>query len=126
MANFHHIGLFVKNIEYGLNKLSELIDIKEVEDKIVDDELCVIVLFVLDCDGVRYELVAPNGLDNPVDGVLNSKKNILNHIAYTSMSFDEDILNLRDKGCIPLGPTKKAKAFSGARVIFFYTLRFYL
>ena len=39
MANFHHIGLFVKNIEYGLNKLSELIDIKEVEDKIVDDEL---------------------------------------------------------------------------------------
>lgn len=121
MAKFHHIGLFVKNIDYGIKKLSELISIKECGSLIVDDELLVNVLFLIDEDGIRYELVSPNGAGNPVDLVLKSKKNIINHIAYTTLNFNSDIIKFRNSGCIYLGPPKKAKAFNGSNIIFFLT-----
>ena len=121
MPKFHHIGLFVADINYGLQKLSQIISVKDIGSLIVDDGLLVNVLFVVDSDGIRYELVSPNGVGNPVDGVLNSKKNILNHVAYSSNNFESDILNLRNNGCIPLAPAKKAKAFNGSQVIFFLT-----
>lgn len=121
MPKFHHIGLFVKDINYGLQKLSQIISVKDIGSLIVDDGLLVNVLFVVDSDGIRYELVSPNGVDNPVDGVLNSKKNILNHVAYSSKNFESDILDLCNKGCIPLAPARNAKAFNGSQVIFFLT-----
>ena len=121
MPNFHHIGLFVKDINYGLEEINKIISVKDISEIIVDDLLLVNVLFVTDHDGIRYELVSPNGIGNPVDGVLNSKKNILNHIAFTSKNFDFDILNLRNSGCLPLGAPKKAKAFEGSQIIFFLT-----
>jgi hypothetical protein len=121
MPKFHHIGLFVKDINCGREKLSQIISISHVGSLIVDDELLVNVQFIVDSDGIRYELVSPNGVGNPVDGVLDSKKNILNHVAYTSNYFESDILNLRNKGCIPLAPPKNAKAFNGSQVIFFLT-----
>jgi methylmalonyl-CoA/ethylmalonyl-CoA epimerase len=121
MPNFHHIGLFVKDINYGLEELNKIISVKDIGEIIVDDLLLVNVLFVIDHDGIRYELVSPNGIGNPVDGALNSKKNILNHIAFTSKNFDFDILNLRNSGCLPLGTPKKAKAFGGSQIIFFLT-----
>jgi methylmalonyl-CoA/ethylmalonyl-CoA epimerase len=121
MPKFHHIGLFVQSIDYGVGRLSEIITIVDVGTPIVDDAMLINVQFVMDDSGIRYELVSPNGLGNPVDEVLGSKKNILNHIAYTSSVFSSDIMHLRKKGCIPLGPPKKAKAFSGSQVIFFLT-----
>ena len=121
MPNFHHIGLFVKDINYGLEEINKIISVKDIGEIIVDDLLLVNVLFVTDHDGIRYELVSPNGIGNPVDSVLNSKKNILNHIAFTSKNFDFDILNLRNSGCLPLGTPKKAKAFEGSQIIFFLT-----
>jgi methylmalonyl-CoA/ethylmalonyl-CoA epimerase len=121
MLRFHHIGLFVKDIDYGFQKLSQIISVEEVGELFIDDNLLVKVLFVKDLSGVAYELVAPYGDGNPVDGVLMSKKNILNHVAYISDNFERDILDLRKSGCIPLGPPKNAKAFNGAKVIFFLT-----
>lgn len=121
MPKFHHIGVFVKDIDYGIQKLSEIVSIQTVSTLFVDTNLLVNVLFVTDSSGITYELVSPNGDGNPVDGVLNSKKNILNHVAYISDDFDQDILSLRKSGCIPLAPPKKAKAFNGAQVIFFLT-----
>lgn len=121
MNNFHHIGFFVKNIQYGFKELSKIIKIKKSSNLIIDHNLLVKVLFVTDNSGNKFELVAPNGKGNPVDGVLKEKKNILNHIAYTCDNFDLEILNLRNHGCIPISKPKKAKAFNGLRVIFFLT-----
>ena len=118
---FNHIGIFVKNIEEGRKEISKLINIKKVSKRYDDESLKVSVQFITDQSSITYEIVAPYGSGNPVDKVLDDKKNILNHIAYTTDKFDQLILNFRNNGCAPLGPAKKALAFNGSRVIFFIT-----
>tara|TARA_X000000950_G_scaffold203876_1_gene245421 strand:- start:979 stop:1386 length:408 start_codon:yes stop_codon:yes gene_type:complete len=119
MNKFHHIGIFVKDLEYGKSEIKKFIDISSVSDEIVDELIGVKIIFVKDNSNVTYELVAPNGNDNPVTGVLKRGKDHLNHIAYECDSFENEINKLRSKGLIPLGKAKKAKAFQGAKVIFF-------
>ena len=121
MRKFHHVGLFVNNLNDGYEKLSSILEIETVSDIITDINLSVLVQFITDTSGLNYELVAPYGLENPVDRILRTKKNILNHVAYISDEFDSDILKLRKQGCIPLGFPKHALAFEGRRVIFFLT-----
>lgn len=118
---FHHIGIFVKNIDFGKSELSKFIDISSVSKEVEDDEIGVRILFLKDFNNINYELVAPLGKSSPVEGVLRRGKDFLNHIAYSTNTFDEEIMRLRVKGMVPLGPAKKAKAFNGARVIFFLT-----
>jgi len=121
MRSFHHIGLFVSNLSLGVEQLATTLEIASVSEVISDENLLVLIQFVTDSSGVRYELVAPFGDGNPVEKVLRSKKNILNHIAYVSDEFDSDILELRQSGAIPLGAPKEARAFDGRRVVFFLT-----
>jgi methylmalonyl-CoA/ethylmalonyl-CoA epimerase len=119
MNKFHHIGIFVKDLEYGKSEISKFIDIVSVSNEIVDEQMGVKIIFVKDNHNVTYELVAPNGNEGPVTGVLKRDKDYLNHIAYECDSFDDEISRLRNEGLVPLGKAKKAKAFEGAKVIFF-------
>jgi methylmalonyl-CoA/ethylmalonyl-CoA epimerase len=121
MRTFHHVGLFVNDLVFGLEQLKKTLEITSVSEVIADENLLVHVQFAIDNSGVRYELVAPFGSGNPVEQVLKSKKNILNHVAYLSDCFESDILELRQSGAIPLGAPKHAKAFEGRRVVFFLT-----
>lgn len=121
MLEFHHLGIFVADLHKGLTHLSNLFDVKQVSEITQDENLGVIVQFITDHSGITYELVAPFGSENPVDNVLKSKKNILNHVAYTSDTFDADAEGLRASGAIPLGKAKSAKAFGGCKVLFFLT-----
>ena len=84
----HHIGIFVKDINFGFSHLEKIIDIKNMSDIIYDGGLKVAVQFLYDADNICYELVAPFGVDNPVDGCLASGKNILNHLAFESINLD--------------------------------------
>lgn len=119
--NFDHIGIFVKDIKIGLKHLKATFPITRYSQEYKDPLLKVIVQFCYDKDDICYELVAPYGDNNPVDSVLISNNNILNHIAYTSKTFDQTVKDLRKKGCVPLVVAKPAIAFDGARVIFFLT-----
>ena len=119
--DFHHIGIFVKSLNFGISEIAKIINITSMSDKIEDDGLGVKILFLYDKSNVTYELVAPYGKNNPVNGVLERGKDLLNHIAYTTSEFDRDIKKLRADGMMPLGPAKRAKAFKDARVIFFLT-----
>jgi methylmalonyl-CoA/ethylmalonyl-CoA epimerase len=121
MRRFHHVGIFVKNLIVGLEQLSKTLEIENISEVIADENLMVLIQFVTDSSGVKYELVAPFGDGNPVEQVLRSKKNILNHIAYVSDDFEDDIIEMRRNGAIPLGLPKEAKAFQGRRVVFFLT-----
>ena len=121
MRRFHHLGLFVNDLVFGLEELKKTLEITSVSETIADENLLVYIQFAIDSSGVRYELVAPFGDGNPVEKTLLSKKNILNHVAYLSDSFESDILELRHSGAIPLGAPKNSKAFEGRRVIFFLT-----
>ena len=121
MLEFHHIGIFVRDLELGLSILSDLYEIQEKSRVYEDAGLGVRVRFLTDSSGICYELVAPFGEASPVTPVLKSRKNILNHIAYRTRHFDTEVSRLRDLGNIPLGVAKNAVAFDGARVMFFLT-----
>ena len=119
--NFDHIGVFVASIDEGRASLSALLPIVR-HSPIYDDPLLLVrVQFLYDSSDVCYELVAPFGPGNPVDGVLKSRKNILNHVAYRSASFDADLAGLNGQGCFQLAPAKPALAFGGCRVAFLVT-----
>ena len=118
---FDHLGVFVKDLTQGLNELKKIIKI-DSKSKIFNDPLLnVSVQFCYDNSGLCYELVAPFGDKNPVDGPLKSGNNILNHIAYKTNEFDETIISLIDSGFIAITKPQPAVAFEGARVIFFLT-----
>ena len=118
---FHHIGIFVENLENGIEEMSKIVDVSFISHCIEDDLLGVKVKFLKDSAGITYEIVAPFGSISPVTGVLKRGHSFLNHIAYTTNRFDEEVKRLRVEGMVPLGSAKKAKAFCGSRVIFFLT-----
>ena len=116
---FDHIGIFVKNLQFGSKHLTRLFEIKKKTNIIHDPLHKVSVQFFYDKNNICYELVAPKGKKNPVSSILKQNKNILNHVAYKSKNFQKDITKLRKLGCIPLGKPKPARAFKGANIIFF-------
>ena len=79
---FDHIGVFVKNLEDGRKNFSSLLQITNTSEEYNDEKLKVSVQFLYDKNDICYEIVAPYKPGNPVDAVLSSGKNILNHIAY--------------------------------------------
>jgi methylmalonyl-CoA/ethylmalonyl-CoA epimerase len=88
---------------------------------VINDELLkAFVQFLTDESEICYEIITPNGTDNPVQRSLIEGKNLLNHIAYKVGDFDLKILEYRRKGCISLGKAQPAVAFGGARVVFFF------
>ena len=86
---FDHIGIFVDSLEYGREHLSSLFPIESESQEYHDALLKVSVQFLYDVSGICYEIVAPNGAENPVSTVVQSKKNILNHVAYKVNSMEE-------------------------------------
>ena len=125
MLTFNHIGIFVKEIEFGINFFNKFLRISKKSNLFIDANMGVKVQFLYDKKNICYELVAPYKQPNPVSKVLKENKNILNHIAYQSDNFEADIKIIRNDGSIPLGIPVEAVAFNQARVIFFLTpLRF--
>jgi len=116
---FDHIGIFVKDLEYGRTYLKSLFPISSESSVIHEPLHRVSVQFLYDVDSICYELIAPNGENNPVDNSLSNNKNLLNHVAYKVGEFDKKIADFRKIGCLALGNPKPSVSFSGARVIFF-------
>ena len=119
--NFHHLGIFVPNLEQGRFFLQNMIGVDDFSDKIIDENIDVQIIFGSDSAGVRYELVAPLSKESPVTSVLNSGKNILNHIAYTTSDLDRELSRFRASGCMIISPPTPAKAFQDRRVSFLLT-----
>ncbi len=118
---FDHIGLFVRDLESGRRKLGEVLPIAGFDPPVDDAGLKVRIQFAADTSGVRYELVAPFGEGDPVSGVLDSGKAILNHVAYRTADLGAEVERLRAARALPLGPPAPAVAFGGRRIIFLLT-----
>lgn len=118
---FDHIGVFVNAIASGDEELSAIIPIARRSEIFTDPVIKVKVQFLYDESGVCYELVAPFGEGNPVDGILKSKRNILNHVAYRTADLDAAITAMRAQGGFPLNEPTPAVAFGGKRVVFLMT-----
>jgi catechol 2,3-dioxygenase-like lactoylglutathione lyase family enzyme len=117
---FHHIGIFVDNIQKGKNYFKNILAIKKSSKIIYDKNLKVKILFIYDQNNVCYELVAGYGKNNPVDNTLNKKINLINHLAYKTNKFDDMIKKFKIEGNLQITKPKKAIAFN-KRVVFFLT-----
>ena len=122
---FDHLGIFVADIAHGRDALTQLLGALQWSEVFDDPGIKVQVQFGTDPRGVCYELVAPFGPGNPVDGALAAGVNILNHVAYRTADLDAEMKRLRRLGAIPTGRPRPAVAFGGRRVVFMITkLRF--
>jgi methylmalonyl-CoA/ethylmalonyl-CoA epimerase len=115
---FDHLGVFVADIAQGREALTQLLGAMQWSDVFDDPGIKVRVQFGTDPSGVCYELVAPFGLGNPVDGALGAGVNILNHVAYRTADLDGEMKRMRRLGAIPTGRPMAAVAFGGRRVVF--------
>jgi methylmalonyl-CoA/ethylmalonyl-CoA epimerase len=118
---FDHIGVFVQDIAAGDAALSAMLPIARRSEIFTDPVIKVQVQFLYDTSGICYELVAPAGAGNPVDGVLKSRRNVLNHVAYRTAALDATLADLREQGAFPLNAPTPAVAFGGKRVVFLMT-----
>jgi len=118
---FDHIGVFVHDIEEARVKFDAVLPGYAWGRTFDDDVLHARFCFGEDAAGLRYELVAPFGSPNPVSGILESGRNILNHVAYRVPDLNAAASTLRATGAVPTGPPQPAIAFGGALVMFFWT-----
>lgn len=118
---FDHIGIFVREIDSGRELLSRTLPIRRESEIFEDPLIRVRVQFLYDASDICYELVAPLGEGNPVDGVLKSRKNVLNHVAYRVDDIDAAVARMVGEGAFALGPPRPAVAFGGKRVAFLMT-----
>jgi len=118
---FDHIGIFVPTLKDGREQISTILPIAGFSESFEDANLQVCVQFCTDRSGIRYEIVAPFGKDNPVSAVLAGGKAVLNHVAYQVDDIDAAFDRMRNAGSVPFGPPKSAVAFDGRRVAFLLT-----
>ena len=115
---FHHIGIFVRKINDAKKILQKQVKIKSCSKIFRDRKLKVKVVFILDKNNIRYELVEPYGKGNPVDKVLKEKVNLLNHLGYKVTKFDKWCSYFRNLGYGFLTTPQKAVAFKQSRIVF--------
>jgi len=118
---FDHIGIFTPTLEKGRDFFDNLIQINRTSIIFNDVNMKVSIQFLYDQNGICYELVAPLGEFSPITNSLNTKKNILNHLAYKTNDLERDMLNLLKKRCAQIMPPQEALAFNGSKVVFFLT-----
>ena len=118
---FHHFGIIVSDIKKASKNLSEILPIKKKTKIFNDKNWKVKILFLLDNNNVKYEIIEPLGKSSPVYNALKKNINILNHIAYESLNFEKDCKKLIKQGLLPLTKAMAAVAFKNKKVIFFYT-----
>ena len=118
---FDHIGVFVKKLELGRVYLENILYVTNWTIPVDDPIQRVSVQFGTDKSGIRYELVAPYGDNNPVEPLLRQSKNILNHVAYLVDNIESEIIRLQNERCVLVSGPSQAVAFGNKRIAFLYT-----
>lgn len=122
---FDHLGLVVKRLDKGRERLASLLAITDWTTGIEDPVNGVRLQFGRDPAGVVYELLEPIDEDSPVFGALQSGKAILNHVAYRTPDLAAGAAHLAKAGAARVGDPKPAIAYGGRPIQFFVTpLRF--
>jgi methylmalonyl-CoA/ethylmalonyl-CoA epimerase len=118
---FDHVGIVVGDLEAGCAHLRGLLGPLAWTARFDDSGLGVAVRFARDGAGMVYELIAPLGQDSPVRRTVQSRRNMINQLAYRTKSLDSAVAHLRTELAVPVGAAKPAVAFGGARVQFLMT-----
>jgi methylmalonyl-CoA/ethylmalonyl-CoA epimerase len=115
---FDHIGIVVAGIDAGCNSIAALLGPVMWTQTFDDAGLGVSVRFAQDRSGIVYELIAPFGTDSFAARTLKTRANLLNQIAYRTVSLESSVKRLRADGAVPVSAAVPAVAFGGARVQF--------
>ncbi len=122
---FDHLGLVVKRLAKGRERMSALLLIDDWTAPIEDVVNGVLLQFGRDPAGVVYELLEPLGEDSPVYEAMRSGKAILNHLAYRVPDLAAGAVHLATAGAARVSDPKPAIAYGGRLIQFFVTpLRF--
>ncbi|MBA3811052.1 MAG: VOC family protein [Caulobacteraceae bacterium] len=122
---FDHLGLVIKRLEKGRERMAALLAIGDWTRPIEDSVNGVKIQFGRDPAGVVYELLEPLDETSPVYESLRSGKAILNHVAYTVPDLAAGAARLSAGGAARVSEPKPAIAYGGAPIQFFVTpLRF--
>lgn len=122
---FDHIGIVVPTLSVGRDHLASIFAIDRWTEAFADDVNGVYVQFGNDPSGICYELIAPLGPNSPIAQALQTKRSIINHVAYRVDDLDHHAECLVQERCFVAGPAKPAIAYGGRRIQFFVSpLRF--
>ena len=109
----HHVGIFVKKITDFEKSFSHKFQTVSCSKLILDKNLGVKIKFIkFEKSNQLFEIVEPYGNKNPVTKVLRNKLNIINHIAFFSNDFINDVNNLVKKNFYPITCILKSKYFN--------------
>ena len=118
---FHHIGIIVNDINFGLKFYKNIFSKLKVSKTITDKKLGVKIKFLSSKNNILIELISPYGKSSPIKDFLNQKKSIINHLAYKVKNLNSQMSILKKKNCLQISNPIAAKAFKGKRVVFFMT-----
>jgi len=118
---FDHLGLVVKSLAKGRKHLTNILQVSEWTDEVIDPVNGVEIQFGRDPAGVVYELLSPIDENSPVFAALKGGKAILNHVAYLTDDLEASAEHLTRNGCASTGRPNPAVAYGGARIQFFVT-----
>ena len=113
----HHVGYAVKKIEKAASVFEEL---GYIPDEITEDSIRNIKIMFMENGTERIELVAPNGENSPIDGVLKNNGPTPYHICYEVPDMDNAVQELKEMGWMVIKEKEKAPAIGGAPVVFLY------
>jgi methylmalonyl-CoA/ethylmalonyl-CoA epimerase len=114
----HHIGYAVKNIDEAF-KLFKILGFEKVNEKVVDEERKVKILFVKNNEYL-VELIEPYGNNSPIDNILKNSGSTPYHICYESKNILKDIEMLKNKGFVLISELSEAPAINNQKVCFLY------
>lgn len=116
----HHIGYAVKNLEQSISVFEAL---GYTAGEITADAGRQIRIAFLQNGSECVELVAPDGDETPVDGVLKSVGPTPYHICYEVPDMEAALAALQQSRWIVMKQPEPAPAIGGARVAFLYHRR---
>lgn len=111
-AVFHHFGLAVESIK-------QLCD----ECEPVHEKTQKVSLAFVDFNGIRMELLEPEGPDSPILRNLQSGSKLL-HLCFEVPDLDRAIENCRPHGFHRLGPPVTTPVFDGRRLAWVFSRQF--
>jgi methylmalonyl-CoA/ethylmalonyl-CoA epimerase len=118
---FDHLGVVVKRLGKGRERMSALLSITDWTAPIDDIVNGVRLQFGRDPAGVVYELLEPLGEDSPVYPALRTGMAILNHVAYLTVDLSAAAAHLASAGAARATDPKPAIAYGGRPIQFFVT-----
>lgn len=114
----HHIGYAVKNIDEAF-KLFKILGFEKVNEKVVDEERKVKILFVKNNEYL-VELIEPYGNNSPIENILKNSGSTPYHICYESKDILKDIEMLKNDGFVLISELSAAPAINQQKVCFLY------